>query len=144
MSPIKLLLKAVMALGTLLSSHQAAIATIHFLFDRRTKSVANAREVRHMLYRVSERLQKYIDEDSDDKYVAFEIAEARALIDICFEARKTLDQTLYQPNIPYQAPYPGMLPHAHPSYDGNPTHHEDIHSSIAETWRDLRSNLDEM
>ena len=37
-----------------------------------------------------------------------------------------------------------MLPHAHPSYDGNPTHHEDIHSSIAATWRDIRSDLDEM
>jgi hypothetical protein len=139
-----MLLKAVMALGTLLSSHQAAIATIDFLFDRRTKSVANAREVRHMLYRVTERLQKYIDDDSDDKYVAFEIAQAQALIDICCDARKTLDQTINSPNIPYQAPYPGMLPHAHPSNDGNPTHHEDIHSSIAATWRDIRSNLEEM
>ena len=144
MSPIKLLLKAVMALGTLLSSHQAAIATIHFLFDRRNKAVADAREARHMLYRVTERLQKYIHEDSDDKYVAFEIAQAQALIDICRQARATLEQPTIQPNIPYQAPYPGMLPHAHPSYDGNPTHHEDIHSSIAATWRDIRSDLDEM
>lgn len=144
MSPIQLLLKAVMALATLLSSHQAAIATIHFLFDRRTKAVADAREVRHALYRVTERLQKHIEDDSDDKYVAFEIASAKELIDICCEARRTLDRTINSPNIPYQAPYPGMLPHAHPSHDGNPTHHEDIHSSVAATWRDLRSKLDEM
>ena len=140
-----MLLKAMMALATLLSSHRDAIATLDFFYKNRNDNQAIARDTRHDLYRISQRIQNYIQgPHTDDGYIRLSIEQVQALRDGCNDARANLITLTNETKLPVQAPYPGMLHHSHPSLDGNPTHHQDIHSAACATWRSIKCELDDV
>lgn len=144
-----LLLKALMALAALLSSHRDAIATIAFFYKHRQDNATVARETSHDLYRMSQRIQAYIDNKGGalpfkEGHLVITIDQAKALRDACNDTRANLSQIENTPNLPHPAPYSGMLPKAYPGISGSPAHHEDVHQSAITTWHDIQTDLEGM